>query len=801
VPARRAPRPGGKLLAIVIAAVAVALLAPAGAPAELYVVNEKGDVGDAETNKVCDAVAGGTPQCSLRAAIEESNASTTEDDSIKFDSGFKGDPSDDKILLGVNPLEITDKVNIFAEGDQPGLRCQPITGILGPCVQIERATPTNAGLIVAADEVEIKSLAIVGMMTGINVVNEALDFRLEDSWIGLLLNGEPGSNNTGIRLAPGTEGGVIGGPNEGNGNVLGNNGTGLDLEGASSMSVTGNYFGVGPGGGVEPGVEPGANNFTDLEITDYNGAPAEDNSVGTDVGAGSAGPPCDAGCNVFGSKNVLFNLVNIDLKGDGVLEEPASGPTAIQGNYIGLAADGTALEQAEMGEAGIRVGGADEVLIGGPEPGQENHINGGSYGVLAGPTFPGPSPDDLVVQGNSIGVSGDGTETISPPTQSGIFDSSEGVLEADRAEITENTVLMAGGVGIEQHGPGALIAENLIAAATTGIKLWGPESAFGSTVEGNAIENSFANGVLIENDENLLLDNEILGSGAAGIRVQDFLTLISTGNTIGNDLEGDENTISESQGDAIEVAGDEDDETVVGRNNGAANTGLFIDLGADGPGNQAEGPNDGIQAPTISSAATSGASGGGARPGATVRVFRKASSAAGEIESFLGQATADGAGNWSVAYPSAIAGGINIGATQTEASGTSELALATTSAPTPEGGGGTGGGGTGGGPGGAKNKGKGKGKGTGQDRTPPDTRITKGPRGRTHKRTVKFKFVSTEAGSTFQCKLDRKPFKTCRSPKKYKRLKPRKHVFKVRAIDPAGNVDPTPAVRRFKVLK
>ena len=42
--------------------------------------------------------------------------------------------------------------------------------------------------------------------------------------------------------------------------------------------------------------------------------------------------------------------------------------------------------------------------------------------------------------------------------------------------------------------------------------------------------------------------------------------------------------------------------------------------------------------------------------------------------------------------------------------------------------------------------------------------------------------------------------KSCKSPKKYKKLKPGKHVFKVRAIDKAGNVDPTPAKKKFKVL-
>ncbi len=381
-----------------------------------------------------------------------------------------GDPSDDKILISGAAPEITDKVKIFPTGTKPGQRCEPIVGILGPCVQIERATPSNDGLIVAEDEVEIKGVAIVGMATGINVVNEATEFRLEDSWIGLLLNAEPGGNATGVRLGPATEGGIIGGPNEGNPNVFGNNGTGLDLEGAVFYSISGNYFGVGPGGGVEPGEEPGANNFKDLEITDYNGVAAKENSIGSDVGAASAGAPCDGGCNVFGSRNLVSSIVNIDLKGDGGLEEPASGPNVIQGNYIGLAADGTALEQAEMGEAAIRVGGADEVLIGGPEPGQENHISGGSYGVLAG-----IGAEDLVVQGNAIGLNGDGTGTVSPADRyRHLRQLRRRAGSRSGTDPRKTASSWPAGSAIEQHGPGIPDRrKHRSRRRPTGIKLWG----------------------------------------------------------------------------------------------------------------------------------------------------------------------------------------------------------------------------------------------------------------------------------------------------------------------------------------
>lgn len=87
------------------------------------------------------------------------------------------------------------------------------------------------------------------------------------------------------------------------------------------------------------------------------------------------------------------------------------------------------------------------------------------------------------------------------------------------------------------------------------------------------------------------------------------------------------------------------------------------------------------------------------------------------------------------------------------------------------------------------------------DQQPPDTTISKGAPNKTHKTKVKFKFISSERGSTFECKLDNKPFKSCASPRKVKHLDESKHKFKVRAIDAALNADPTPAKDKFKVVK
>jgi hypothetical protein len=60
-------------------------------------------------------------------------------------------------------------------------------------------------------------------------------------------------------------------------------------------------------------------------------------------------------------------------------------------------------------------------------------------------------------------------------------------------------------------------------------------------------------------------------------------------------------------------------------------------------------------------------------------------------------------------------------------------------------------------------------------------------------------FKSDQPGSDFLCKLDGKPFDLCRSPKKYTDVAPGRHVFWVRAVDPTGRVDLSPAKKKFVV--
>jgi hypothetical protein len=82
---------------------------------------------------------------------------------------------------------------------------------------------------------------------------------------------------------------------------------------------------------------------------------------------------------------------------------------------------------------------------------------------------------------------------------------------------------------------------------------------------------------------------------------------------------------------------------------------------------------------------------------------------------------------------------------------------------------------------------------------PPGTRITRGPSGTVHTRRATIRFTSTEPDSTFKCRLDGSRWRSCESAQFYGGLSEGGHRFEVKAIDPSGNVDPTPAKRRWRI--
>jgi hypothetical protein len=76
--------------------------------------------------------------------------------------------------------------------------------------------------------------------------------------------------------------------------------------------------------------------------------------------------------------------------------------------------------------------------------------------------------------------------------------------------------------------------------------------------------------------------------------------------------------------------------------------------------------------------------------------------------------------------------------------------------------------------------------------TPPDTAIDAAPTTFSNQRSPTFRFSANEDGATFECRIDSEPATPCTSP--YVRdLNDGSHTFSVRAINPGGQADDTPA--------
>ncbi len=82
------------------------------------------------------------------------------------------------------------------------------------------------------------------------------------------------------------------------------------------------------------------------------------------------------------------------------------------------------------------------------------------------------------------------------------------------------------------------------------------------------------------------------------------------------------------------------------------------------------------------------------------------------------------------------------------------------------------------------------------DNIAPNTSIDSNPANPTSSTSAAFTFSGTDTGTgvaSFECDLGGGGFSACTSPKNYSGLAEGSHTFQVRAIDNAGNTDPTPA--------
>ena len=690
-------------------------------------------------------------QCTLRAAIQESNATAG------------GAPYRIRFLVPSVPVPTT---------------LPPITrsGTFIDGCDVDRSTPTGPPNTPAA--VPCVSLISTGALTGIQV-------------------GDQTSNPSGVAIQ--------------NLALTNFQTRAIRVWGADGTRIGGNFFGVRTDG-VNPNgtlVEP---NGTAISITGrtQGGAlvnPALRSIVG---GPSVASDACGAYCNkIVGSSTTPTAAgAGIDLVGtpssSGDADAPAGGDagqaldgTTIAGNWIGVRdAAGTALPNA----VAIKIGDAQETLIGGPDADDANVIAGNTEGVSQG-----NGATAVTLLGGSYGISPDGNTSVpngswnaqlhgggfglGPFVQGVTFGPAAIGLEIDGSYSNvlgsaflspqDGATFGTAAIKLGQDADRAFIGSNtgstpvLCFASVTGTC-----NVIGDTAPG-------APGIWVNGADDASILRTSIGFLPAApldgppIRIDGA----ATGAIIGDDDDAAlQNKLVRQSGPAVEIGGTASNIVIAGNAGLSVSQfdlpgGLFTDILPDpGPGNS--GPvNGGIQAPVITQASADGV-GGTAIPGATIRVLvQQRAPVVGDPDpasqgetypSTPAVTTANAAGVWGISFDTPLKVGNKLLASQTTADGSSEYATPQAATAT---------------------------------NSPPLVTFTGGPPTvvDTAVRSATFSFTSNKAGSTFTCSLDAGTFVPCTSPYTVNGLETGGHQLQVKATDPIGKQGP-PASRNWSIL-
>ncbi len=752
---------------------------------------------DIEVNTAADGTPADNGNCTLREAITAANSDTASGlmtgeceagsggDNIFFDNPpFTGVVGTSTISLGSALPVVTETLVINANTCPAALTT--------PCVGLHVTTGSTDALVsTTASSFQVEGLAITGAGTAV----KGDDLAVRRSWFGIKLDQSVAKNQVGVDAGDNS---VVGGNTAGERNVfaannsggLGEIGAAVVILGAVDVTVSGNYFGVNPSGALAAGMENGDN----VRIADVG----VDQASGNVIGGPDTGTPgvCDGACNLIG--NAIAQGIN--MNGIGGLESPATGDNQIAGNFIGLGLNGTSLQANDGGAISFSTGNLE---IGGQNTTDRNYVAGGDNTIIS--SF-NPGAANLNIENNFVGLNAAGTASVPANPSSTQQDLN---LADDGATILENRF---GGAPVILSGDDMEFLGNVVGVGTGGqdvginegyaVVVAGDDAQIGGPDPGESNTIGFQTGdpwaaVGIEGDtdaDNATIEGNFIGTNAsgayfpnegAGIEIPIPPGSTSTGNVIGGDTAAEENVISNSGNDAIRIEGDGVDQNQIlrnrGRNNGRLDVNgprndLFINLiGRIGEGNTANGPNAGIAAPGIGNRAATRTriTGRSGEPNGTEILVFTTFTRYADVRTYVAQGTVTN-GAWSVTYPSAIAKGTCITASQTTlAKGTSELAPPVAVA----------------------------GEGGRCDRIRPRTRITRVRRiVRGSGGVIKIRFKSNEKQAHFQCSRERGGFRKCRSPKSFRRL-----VFgacsrvRVRAVDAAGNKDRTPATARFCV--
>ena len=424
---------------------------------------------------------------SLRQAFLDANTNPGRDEiAFNLPPGVKS-----IAVVGEQLPTITDPIVIDAT-KMPGYSGTPLVTIDG----LSKAN--KSGLTLAAGNCLIRGLAInnfgtsgkTGLMYGI-VIDTGPSNTIQACHVGIDAAGLVQRRNySGGILVSNSSGNIIGGSVADARNVItGNIGAGVRITGISSSNnvVAGNHIGLG-----------------------YSGTSA--------IGNGTDGVLIEAGAShnlVGGTEPDPRNVIAGNFSSQITIRSGASG-NLVLGNFVGVAADGTALAAAPASANGIVIRDAPNNFVGDSEWDKGNLISGNNVGVL----ISGADSIGNRVSSNFIGTDHSGYRVI--PNHTGIF------VNATSIGATGPSGNLIGGT--EPYG-GNLVSGNI----GDGISL--------SDSSGNRIQGNYVGTAL---DGRTPLSNGRAASQNAGIRIAAIFAPAS-GNLVGGTTDGSPNLISGNQ--------------------------------------------------------------------------------------------------------------------------------------------------------------------------------------------------------------------------------------------------------------
>ena len=346
------------------------------------IVNSTGDGVDFNAGDGVCETASGNNVCTLRAAIEETNANTSID-TIEFniptsDPNYNITGNSEFTIQPVLALPtITDAVRIDGY-TQPGAQANTVAspGATDAVLLIEiDGTNTGAsidGLAITAGSSTIRGLVINRFDTDVSSDGISLDTGdgnlIEGNYLGTNVTGvlDFGNAGDGVAISNGSSSNTVGGTGIGARNLLSGNGVyGVAVSGSGTTGnmILGNYIGTNADGSAGLG-----NTFSGVKL--------QTSSSGTTVG---------------GTTAAERNIISGNLQ-HGVFIGDSTG-NIVQGNYIGTDAAGSG--SIANTNHGVRINSiASSNTIGGTAAGAGN--------VIANNTQKGISVADTVGTGNAI---------------------------------------------------------------------------------------------------------------------------------------------------------------------------------------------------------------------------------------------------------------------------------------------------------------------------------------------------------------------------------------------------------------